>query len=971
MTDKRILPDRYRTLKSKALAVPMESAADAIPIWERARECLDASLPDQAAEAAEVTVRLADLHLKNLNRPVAKKLAVAGLAQTRQSDAASTFVIQARTTLAILAWHDGSPELALAQFQEAYKLARATEAPTDAEKGQRVQILNNIGLCQYELGRDTDAAQSWFQALGPAEEGGFAITIKQIKRRLALYCHRHGRFAQAEKLLREIPLQPTDNQETTLAWRNVSATVAESRGRFADAIEHLEAAVDMMPKRGPGRADYGANLSNLALLKIDTGDVDDAGAMADLLGRILRNSGPISARLGYRRLRAGLAVQRGHFRRAATYWAALIDIIDEDSGGNATERMEGVVQLAACYRALGDLDTAVALLVDALPSQEKLTETVTFPALRARLLLANCLLDGDRTREAEQQINVVLWPAVRHADFSTELDLYAALARVAEIRGNREAGILFGKLAAHLIATTLNRPRPPESASKNVVPRRKDTLAPLMGALAAEGRLGEVFVFARLAQLDVLALLAVRGSPAKGAVTDYPLSAAERPLVEDWADIRAEAEALFGTQTDWTVPVAERAAAKQALTTLEVRAQQTIAGIRAFSHGESRPARSRDADAEAPKVTVPNNTILLEIAAAGEQVLVAGRGAAGASDSPVHHVAAAPLRDVAEKVLAYRNAILRRQDQHRELGSWLYDTLLAPVVDGLPAARNLLINPSGLFAHVPYASLMQGKRYLVEDYAISLIAPTRGEPSAQDQMTRRRSGTIAAAVFGASEAANGLPLLRFVGQELDAIAKAIPDAALFRGPNASIRQLRDALAADPALVHFACHYQLEPASAAKSYLSLGNGQRLYVNDILKGACSFDGVDCVTFSGCDTAAMELDERGLNGLAHAAIASGARSVVGALWPVDDFHTACFMRDFYSRLSGRSPFAAPAHVLDSLIETQRAALAAIDAGDEIFGGMGGAGIGSPADRETDDALSNEPYHWAGFVHYRTTPV
>ena len=60
-------------------------------------------------------------------------------------------------------------------------------------------------------------------------------------------------------------------------------------------------------------------------------------------------------------------------------------------------------------------------------------------------------------------------------------------------------------------------------------------------------------------------------------------------------------------------------------------------------------------------------------------------------------------------------------------------------------------------------------------------------------------------------------------------------------------------------------------------------------------------DLVTLSACDTANGKLEgEEGIDGLAEAFLLAGAKSVVGALWDVDDSATKSLMKVFYSHLA-----------------------------------------------------------------------
>jgi CHAT domain-containing protein len=67
-------------------------------------------------------------------------------------------------------------------------------------------------------------------------------------------------------------------------------------------------------------------------------------------------------------------------------------------------------------------------------------------------------------------------------------------------------------------------------------------------------------------------------------------------------------------------------------------------------------------------------------------------------------------------------------------------------------------------------------------------------------------------------------------------------------------------------------------------------------------------DLVTLSACDTATGKLEgEEGIDGLAEAFLLAGAKSVVGALWDVDDSATDTLMRSFYTHLANREDKAS----------------------------------------------------------------
>jgi CHAT domain-containing protein len=121
--------------------------------------------------------------------------------------------------------------------------------------------------------------------------------------------------------------------------------------------------------------------------------------------------------------------------------------------------------------------------------------------------------------------------------------------------------------------------------------------------------------------------------------------------------------------------------------------------------------------------------------------------------------------------------------------------------------------------------------------------------------------------------------------------------------------LRAALTGRYAVVHIASHFVFRAGRERDSWLLLGDGSRLNVEEIL--ALPFDGVELVALSACETAigAGRRDMgREVEGLAAMLIALGARSVLASLWFADDSSTAVLMRHFYDGwCRGMAPAAA----------------------------------------------------------------
>jgi CHAT domain-containing protein len=106
------------------------------------------------------------------------------------------------------------------------------------------------------------------------------------------------------------------------------------------------------------------------------------------------------------------------------------------------------------------------------------------------------------------------------------------------------------------------------------------------------------------------------------------------------------------------------------------------------------------------------------------------------------------------------------------------------------------------------------------------------------------------------------------------------------------------------IIHFAVHGVSVPDFPDRDALILGRDPHstdegpLQVREIAR--LSLD-ADLVTLSACDTATGKSEgEGGITGLAEAFLLAGAKSVVGALWSVDDSATEALMKDFYAHLA-----------------------------------------------------------------------
>ena len=129
-------------------------------------------------------------------------------------------------------------------------------------------------------------------------------------------------------------------------------------------------------------------------------------------------------------------------------------------------------------------------------------------------------------------------------------------------------------------------------------------------------------------------------------------------------------------------------------------------------------------------------------------------------------------------------------------------------------------------------------------------------------------------------------------------------SVLLFGTDATEAKFRSEPLANFKILHFAVHGLPDPQFPDRAALILGQDPKsnddglLQLREIVQLSLS---ADLVTLSACDTATGKIEgEEGSDGLAEAFLLAGAKSVVGALWDVDDSATETLMKDFYRHLA-----------------------------------------------------------------------
>ena len=343
---------------------------------------------------------------------------------------------------------------------------------------------------------------------------------------------------------------------------------------------------------------------------------------------------------------------------------------------------------------------------------------------------------------------------------------------------------------------------------------------------------------------------------------------------------------------------------------------------------------------------LPKDAILLEYYLTKDRGCVF-RGEGGVlSAKPIDQPEAA----IEDLVVKLRTRILAGDPDVEPIGTSLYDLLLRDVV-GQSRDKGLYIVPHGPLHYLPFAALHDGKEYVVQTHAITVLPSA----SALKYCVAKRQGSWDSVL------AMGNPKLPQSGfdlpaaeLEVKAIAPMFRKAVTLIGPKATETAFVQQ-AGKNAILHLACHGRFDPDQPNQSGLLLVPDKQ---NDGYLRAAEFFGLSLkaslVTLSACETGLGRLSAGDdVVGLARAILYAGSPAILSTLWSVDDVATSDFMKAFYGSLqAGRGKAES--------VRRAQLTLRRRSGGTTI---RRGTVLAKPGDRGKTINYSH-PYFWGPFV-------
>ena len=261
-----------------------------------------------------------------------------------------------------------------------------------------------------------------------------------------------------------------------------------------------------------------------------------------------------------------------------------------------------------------------------------------------------------------------------------------------------------------------------------------------------------------------------------------------------------------------------------------------------------------------------------------------------------------PSREFVEerrKPLACNNNSLR----------FFYDCIIAPIAD-LLEGDELIIVPEGPLCLAPYAAFLDEKfKYLSESIKIRILPSltTLKLIANFPQDYHRSSGVLLVGDPCVKEITNAqgeviFSPLPYAREEVHAIGEMLGVVPLTGNKATKVEVLKTI--SSVALVHIAAHGDMETGEIVLApnlaRMSKVPGEKDFMLKIADVHAAKLRARLVVLSCCHSAQGEVTAEGVVGIARAFLGAGARSVLVALWAIDDETTMEFMKAFYKDLS-----------------------------------------------------------------------
>ncbi|HXI89926.1 MAG TPA: tetratricopeptide repeat protein [Blastocatellia bacterium] len=802
---------------------------------------------------------------------------------------------------------------ALDYHNQALPLRRAS-----GDRSGEAGTLNNIGSVFLSLGEHQKALEYCNQALSivraVGDRRGEANTLSNIG---AIYSSLGDkqRALQYYNEVLAIRRLVVDRRSEATTLSNIGA-VYDSLGEMQKALEYYNQALPIRRATGD-RAGEAVTLGHIGGVYHDLGDnqkaldyYSQAARILSALGDRTRLAGELFSSIGsvYRSL--------GAMQKAVEYHQLALAIrrATGDRRGEATT----LNNIGAVYYSVGELQKALEYYGQALPVHKAVGDRAGQAAVLNNI--GSVYYSLGEKQKALEYYNRALPMRRAAGDRSGEADTLRNLMRLWEVN-NSSLAVYYGKQAVNVLQQLrANIAELDKEVQKTFVRTKGITYRELAYLLMALGRLQEAQQVLNLFK-DQQYFDFNRNLHKTASV--LTLSAREAQIAERYELTTRRVEVVDRQLSEVTRKVGGRQPSTEEATQLQdLQAKMKTALDEFVVLLKQAELEFTQANRERDKVSEIADTRELQSAlrqlsqATGQKAVAVytfvgdERFCALVITADNITVASQPIRGDALNQKALQLWGLLQSDRYdpRPLAQELYSIVFKPIESQLPKdTATILWSLDGNLRYVPMAALYDGNQYLVERY--NSIAFTRAD---SERLLRPVSPRWTGLGLGSSQAHTvelmgeklAFDSLPGVTEELRTLFRqegspgGVLDGEVLPDARFTKTTMLAALKRKRPLVHISSHFNFRPGDEARSFLLLGDGTAMTLEEMKQHTDLFAGVELLTLSACNTAAQRPGANGreIDGFAELAQRLGAGSVMATLWPVADNSTPWLMREFY---------------------------------------------------------------------------
>ena len=300
------------------------------------------------------------------------------------------------------------------------------------------------------------------------------------------------------------------------------------------------------------------------------------------------------------------------------------------------------------------------------------------------------------------------------------------------------------------------------------------------------------------------------------------------------------------------------------------------------------------------------------------------------------------------------NPINRNTTSYLEPAQKLYQWIVKPLESRLEAEKidTIMFCLSENLRTLPLAALHDGKRFLIEKYAITQIPAFNLIDINYNKIENAQILAMGASEFKDLESLPAVPI------EISQITGLLWTSKAFINQEFTVKNLqieRQKQAYE--IVHLATHAEFRPGKPDRSYIQFWDGEQISLDEVEKLKLNQPPVELLVLSACRTALG--DKQAELGFAGLTVKSGVKSSLASLWYVSDIGTLALMTEFYQHFQ-KMPLKA-----EALRQAQIAMLKGqvdINMG-ELNGSWGELQLPSELS-ELGNKIFSHPYYWSAFT-------